>query len=193
MNLPNKLTIFRVILIVPFVVLLLGSHQQWGWFMAIFGGILGYVDYIAVAIFIIASLTDMLDGKIARKYNLVTNFGKFMDPLADKLLVCSALICLVEMGRLPAWMVIIIISREFIISGFRLVASDNGVVIAASYWGKFKTTFQMIAVILLIVNFEAGFMRLLTALCVWIALILTVVSLVDYIAKNHKVLTEGSM
>ncbi len=193
MNLPNKLTIFRVILIVPFVLLLLGSHQQWGWFMALFGGILEYVDYIAVAIFIIASLTDMLDGKIARKYNLVTNFGKFMDPLADKLLVCSALICLVEMGRLPAWMVIVIISREFIISGFRLVASDNGVVIAASYWGKFKTTFQMIAVILLIVNFKAGFMQLLTTLCVWIALILTVVSLVDYIAKNHRVLTEGSM
>ncbi len=193
MNLPNKLTIFRVILIVPFVLLLLGSHQQWGWFMALFGGILQYVDYIAVAIFIIASLTDMLDGKIARKYNLVTNFGKFMDPLADKLLVCSALICLVEMGRLPAWMVIIIISREFIISGFRLVASDNGVVIAASYWGKFKTTFQMIAVILLIVNFQADFMQMLTTLCVWIALILTVVSLIDYIAKNHKVLTEGSM
>lgn len=193
MNLPNKLTIFRVILIVPFVLLLLGSHQQWGWFMALFGSILPYVDYIAVAIFIIASLTDMLDGRIARKYNLVTNFGKFMDPLADKLLVCSALICLVEMGRLPAWMVIIIISREFIISGFRLVASDNGVVIAASYWGKFKTTFQMIAVILLIVNFQAGFMQMLTTLCVWIALILTVVSLIDYIAKNHKVLTEGSM
>ena len=193
MNLPNKLTIFRVILIVPFVLLLLGSHQQWGWFMVLFGGILPYVDYIAVAIFIIASLTDMLDGRIARKYNLVTNFGKFMDPLADKLLVCSALICLVEMGRLPAWMVIIIISREFIISGFRLVASDTGVVIAASYWGKFKTTFQMIAVILLIVNFQAGFMQMLTTLCVWIALILTVVSLIDYIAKNHKVLTEGSM
>ncbi len=193
MNLPNKLTIFRVILIVPFVLLLLGSHQQWGWFMALFGGILEYTDYIAVAIFIIASLTDLLDGKIARKYNLVTNFGKFMDPLADKLLVCSALICLVEMGRLPAWMVIIIISREFIISGFRLVASDNGVVIAASYWGKFKTTFQMIAVILLIVNFKADFMQMLTTLCVWIALILTIVSLVDYIAKNHRVLTEGSM
>ncbi len=193
MNLPNKLTIFRVILIVPFVILLLGSHQQWGWFTALFGGAIGYTDYIAVAIFIIASLTDLLDGKIARKYNLVTNFGKFMDPLADKLLVCSALICLVEMGRLPAWMVIIIISREFIISGFRLVASDNGVVIAASYWGKFKTTFQMIAVILLIVNFQAGFMQLLTALCVWAALILTIVSLIDYIAKNHKVLTEGSM
>ena len=150
MNLPNKLTIFRVILIIPFVILLLGSANGWGWFQAIFGGIIEYVDYIAVAIFVIASFTDMLDGKIARKYNLATNFGKFMDPLADKLLVCSALICLVEMGRLPAWIVIIIIAREFIISGFRLVASDNGIVIAASYWGKFKTVSQMIMVILLL-------------------------------------------
>ena len=147
--------------------------------------------YIAAAIFIVASLTDMLDGKIARKYNLVTNFGKFMDPLADKLLVCSALICLVDLKQLPAWMVIVIISREFIISGFRLVASDNGIVIAASYWGKFKTTFQMISVILLIVRIPA--LTVLTQICVWTALVLTVISLVDYIAKNHKVLTEGSM
>ena len=110
---------------------------------------------VANVLFIVASLTDLLDGKIARKYNLVTNFGKFMDPLADKLLVCSALICLIELGQLPAWMVIIIISREFIISGFRLVAADNGVVIAASYWGKFKTTFQMAAVILMIFNIPA--------------------------------------
>ena len=146
---------------------------------------------IAVVLFIIASLTDLLDGKIARKYNMVTNFGKFMDPLADKLLVCSALICLIELGQLPAWMVIVIISREFIISGFRLVASDNGVVIAASYWGKFKTTFQMIAVILLILDIPA--LRLVTTLCVWVALALTIISLVDYIAKNYKILTEGSM
>ena len=125
--------------------------------------------------FIIASLTDMLDGKIARKYNLVTNFGKFMDPLADKLLVCSALICMIELRELPAWMVIIIISREFIISGFRLVASDNGVVIAASYWGKFKTTFQMIGVVLLIFNIPA--LSTLTTIIVWIALALTVISL----------------
>ena len=111
--------------------------------------------------------------------------------MADKLLVCSALICLIELGQLPAWMVIVIISREFIISGFRLVASDNGVVIAASYWGKFKTTFQMIAVILLIVRIEA--LSLVTTACVWISLILTVVSLADYLAKNHRVLTEGSM
>lgn len=142
MNLPNKLTVFRVILIVPFVILLLGGHAQWGWFQAVFGGIADIADYIALGIFIIASLTDMLDGKIARKYNLVTNFGKFMDPLADKLLVCAALICLIELDRVPAWIVIIIISREFIISGFRLIAADNRVVIAANYWGKFKTTFS---------------------------------------------------
>lgn len=188
MNLPNKLTIFRMILIVPFVLLLLGNFQQWGWFMSIFGGITEYVDYIALAIFIIASLTDLIDGKIARKYNLVTNFGKFMDPLADKLLVCSALICLVEMGRIPAWVVIIIISREFIISGFRLVASDKGVVIAANYWGKFKTTFQMLMVCLMIANIAAIWM--LTDIVMWIALLLTVISLVDYVWKNRGVMAD---
>ena len=146
---------------------------------------------IALALFIIASLTDLLDGKIARKYNLVTNFGKFMDPLADKLLVCSALICLIELNALPAWMVIVIISREFIISGFRLIASDNRVVIAASYWGKFKTTFQMVSVVLLILDIPA--LAFVTTICVWIALLLTIVSLVDYIYKNHKILTEGSI
>lgn len=191
MNLPNKLTVFRVILIVPFVLLLLGGHAQWGWFMVIFGGIADYVDYIALGIFIIASLTDMLDGKIARKYNLVTNFGKFMDPLADKLLVCSALICLIELGRIPAWIVIIIISREFIISGFRLVAADNRVVIAASYWGKFKTTFQMIMVCLMIANIEA--LAILTQIVMWVAVVLTVVSLVDYLVKNKGVLLDGNI
>lgn len=155
------------------------------------GGANQNMRYVAAALFIIASLTDMLDGKIARKYNLVTNFGKFMDPLADKLLVCSALICMIELRELPAWMVIIIISREFIISGFRLVASDNGVVIAASYWGKFKTTFQMIGVVLLIFNIPA--LSTLTTVIVWIALALTVISLVDYIVKNAGVLTEGKM
>ena len=155
------------------------------------GGANQNMRYVAAALFIIASLTDMLDGKIARKYNLVTNFGKFMDPLADKLLVCSGLICMIELRELPAWMVIIIISREFIISGFRLVASDNGVVIAASYWGKFKTTFQMIGVVLLIFNIPA--LSTLTTIIVWIALALTVISLVDYIVKNAGVLTEGKM
>ena len=192
MNLPNKLTVFRVILIVPFVVLLLGGFQQWGWFTTLFSGILPYTDYIAVGIFIVASLTDLLDGKIARKYNLVTDFGKFMDPLADKLLVCSAMICLIEMGRLSAWIVIVIISREFIISGFRLVASDNGVVIAASYWGKFKTTFQMIMIILLVLDLPFKYMNIINMAVVYIALALTVISLIDYIAKNYKVFIEGS-
>ncbi|MDE5697991.1 MAG: CDP-diacylglycerol--glycerol-3-phosphate 3-phosphatidyltransferase [Lachnospiraceae bacterium] len=191
MNLPNKLTVFRVILIIPFVLLMLGSHAQWGWFMAIFGGIVEYADYIALGIFIAASLTDMLDGKIARKYNLVTNFGKFMDPLADKLLVCSAMICLIELGRIPAWIVIIIISREFIISGFRLVAADNRVVIAASYWGKFKTTFQMIMVCLMIADIQA--LSIITQIVMWIAVVLTVVSLADYLVKNKSVLLDGEI
>lgn len=175
MNLPNKLTMFRVILIPFFVLFLLvdiTSVDKW----------------IALGIFIVASLTDLLDGKIARKYNLVTNFGKFMDPLADKLLVCSALICLVALEKIPAWMVIIIIAREFIISGFRLIASDNGVVIAASYWGKFKTTFQMVMICLMIADIEA--LQLLTTVVMWAALILTVVSLVDYLAKNKDVMKE---
>mgnify|MGYP002509598736 FL=1 len=175
MNLPNKLTMFRVILIPFFVVFLLVDITP--------------VDkWIALAVFIIASLTDMLDGKIARKYNLVTNFGKFMDPLADKLLVCSALVCLVAVDRIPAWMVIVIIAREFIISGFRLVASDNGVVIAASYWGKFKTTFQIIMICLMIADLAA--LQLLTAIMTWVAVILTVVSLVDYLVKNKEVMKD---
>lgn len=191
MNLPNKLTVFRVILIIPFVLLLLGGYAGWGWFTAIFGGISDYTDYISLAIFIIASLTDLLDGKIARKYNLVTNFGKFMDPLADKLLVCSALICLIELQRIRAWIVIIIISREFIISGFRLVAADNRVVIAASYWGKFKTTFQMVMVCLMIANIDA--LAILTQIIMWIAVALTVISLVDYLVKNKRVLFDGNI
>lgn len=191
MNLPNKLTVFRVILIVPFVLLMLGGYAQWGWFMAVFGKIADNTDYIALGIFIVASLTDLLDGKIARKYNLVTNFGKFMDPLADKLLVCSAMICLIELDRIPAWIVIIIISREFIISGFRLVAADNRVVIAASYWGKFKTTFQMVMVCLMIANIEA--LNLLTQIVMWVAVVLTVISLVDYLVKNKGVLLDGKI
>ena len=165
MNLPNKLTIFRVIL---------------------FGENTFVTDMIALAIFIIASLTDLIDGKIARKYNLITDFGKFMDPLADKLLVCSAMIALIEMNRIPSWVVIIIIAREFIISGFRLIASDNGVVIAASYWGKFKTTFQMVMICLMIANFPQ--LQILTNIIMWIALILTVVSLIDYLVKNKDVM-----
>ncbi len=132
----------------------------------------------------------MFDGKIARKYNLVTNFGKFMDPLADKLLVSSALICLTAQGSLAAWISIIIISREFIISGFRLVASDNGIVIAASYWGKFKTVFQMLMICLMIADLEP--LTLVTQIIMWVALALTVVSLVDYLMKNKSVMKENN-
>ena len=183
MNLPNKLTVVRVLMI-PFFV----------WFMLpSLGGEMAASKCIALAIFCIASLTDLLDGKIARKYNLVTNFGKFMDPLADKLLVGAAMICLVEMGRLPAWIVIVIISREFIISGFRLIASDNGIVIAASYWGKFKTVFQMAIIIVLIAAFEGSVFAVVEQILIWVSLILTIVSLVDYIRKNKEVLTQGGM
>ncbi len=175
MNLPNKLTVLRVIMIPFFVLFMLvpvfGENSKW----------------VAVGIFIVASLTDLLDGKIARKYNLVTDFGKFMDPLADKLLVCSAMICLVGLQKLPSWIVVVIIAREFIISGFRLIAVENGRVIAASYWGKFKTTFQMIMVILMIVNIPA--LSLITNIIMYVALVLTIISLVDYIVKNKDVMS----
>lgn len=180
MNLPNKLTVLRVIMVPFFVFFMLtyvgGTANKW----------------IALALFVIASLTDMLDGKIARKYHLVTNFGKFMDPLADKLLVCSAMICLIPTGKLDAAIVIVIIAREFIISGFRLVASDAGIVIAASYWGKFKTVFQMAMIIVLIADF-GGVFDIIGTVLIWIAVALTVISLVDYVWKNRQVLTRGGM
>ena len=180
MNTPNKLTVARMIL-VPFLVVFLLT----GW-----GGEAN--RWICLAIFVAASVTDWFDGHLARKNNLVTNFGKFMDPLADKLLVCSALICMIELDRLPAWFVIIIIAREFIISGFRLVASDNGIVIAANYWGKFKTVSQMAMIIVLIADFGGAFDMVGTVL-IWIATALTVISLVDYVWANREVLTKGGM
>ena len=180
MNTPNKLTVARMIL-VPFLVLFMLT----GW-----GGDAN--RYISLAIFVVASVTDWFDGKLARKYNLVTNFGKFMDPLADKLLVCSAMICFIELDKLPAWIVIIIIGREFIISGFRLVAADNDIVIAASYWGKFKTVSQMFMLILLIADLGGAF-NMIAQVLIWVSLVLTIVSLIDYIAKNVQVLTQGGM
>ncbi|MCR5517639.1 MAG: CDP-diacylglycerol--glycerol-3-phosphate 3-phosphatidyltransferase [Lachnospiraceae bacterium] len=173
MNLPNKLTILRVLLIPVFLLCLLNEY-----------------NILALIIFVIASLTDMLDGKIARKYNLVTNFGKFMDPLADKLLVSSALISFVGLGRMPIWIVVVIISREFIISGFRLVAADKGVVIAASMWGKVKTVTQMVMIIVLLCELQVGFAEVLEGILIYASLILTVVSLVDYIVKNIDVMKE---
>ncbi len=176
MNTPNKLTVGRMIM-VPFLVLFMLT----GW-----GGEAN--RYICLAIFAVASITDWFDGYLARKHNLVTNFGKFMDPLADKLLVCSALICFIQSGQLDAWIVIVIIAREFIISGFRLIAAENGVVIAANYWGKFKTVSQMIMIILLFLNL-GGFFAVLTEIFVWLSLVLTVISLLTYIIQNRSVLS----
>ena len=180
MNTPNKLTVARMIL-VPFLVVFLLT----GW-----GGEAN--RWICLAIFVAASVTDWFDGHLARKYNLITNFGKFMDPLADKLLVCSAMICMIELDKLPAWVVIIIIGREFIISGFRLIAAENGIVIAANYWGKFKTVSQMFMLILLIADLGGAF-NMIAQVLIWVSLVLTIVSLIDYIAKNVQVLTQGGM
>ena len=172
MNLPNKLTLLRMAMIPLFVIFMMVQ--------APFG------RYVALAIFVAASLTDTADGYIARKYNLVTDFGKFMDPLADKLLVCSAMICLVHTNEIPFWIVIIIIAREFIISGFRLVAADNGIVIAASMWGKVKTVFQMVMVIVILLNVPSW--TILEQILIYASLALTIVSLVDYMVKNWHVL-----
>ena len=180
MNLPNKLTVFRVILVPVFLVLLYVSAIPEN-------------NYLAAAIFIIASLTDMLDGKIARKYNLVTNFGKFMDPLADKLLVCSALIALADLDKIAGWIVIVIIAREFIISGFRLVASDNGVVIAAGWWGKVKTAVTMVTIILVVLELPYHGSHIVNTVLIYISLVLTIISLLDYIVHNYKIFLEGSI
>lgn len=177
MNLPNKITVFRILMIPFFVACMLIKE-------------IPYNEFIAGAVFIIAALSDLVDGKIARHYNLVTNFGKFMDPLADKLLVQSALICFMERGLLPAWMVIVILSREFIISGFRLVAADKGIVIAAGYLGKLKTVFQMVMSVMLIFHFINPVWQLLEQILIWGSLVLTIVSLVDYIVKNKDILKE---
>ena len=181
MNLPNKITIFRVILIPVFLIFLLVTAIPYG-------------KWVALGVFIIASLSDMVDGKIARKYDLVTDFGKFMDPLADKLLVCSALIALIDLDRMPAWIVIIIIAREFIISGFRLIAADNGIVIAAGWWGKVKTAVTMVTICIVIANLAENLPAYATGIhifeqvLIYLSLALTVISLIDYLIKNKNVI-----
>ncbi|MBF1005745.1 MAG: CDP-diacylglycerol--glycerol-3-phosphate 3-phosphatidyltransferase [Lachnospiraceae bacterium] len=177
MNLPNKITVFRILMIPFFVACMLIKE-------------IPYHEIIAGVIFIIAALSDLVDGKIARRFNLVTNFGKFMDPLADKLLVQSALLCFVANGLLPAWIAIVIMSREFIISGFRLVAADKGIVIAAGYLGKLKTVFQMVMSVMLIFHFSHPVWLVTEQIFIWGSLILTIVSLVDYFIKNKDVLKE---
>ena len=202
MNLPNKLTCLRVILIPFFVGVMMYAQRMLDNSAVVnsmeatenFLGLWGRFRVIACVIFCAAAFTDFLDGYLARKYHLITNFGKFMDPLADKLLVCSALILLTSYGQLPVWVTIIIISREFIISGFRLVAADNGIVIAASWWGKWKTVCQMAMCILMIGSFSASpVYAAVETVLMYAAVILTVVSLVDYIIKNSRVITEGGM
>lgn len=180
MNLPNKLTLIRVCMIPFFVVFMLADIGPWQ-------------KWVALVIFAVASMTDALDGHIARKNHLITNFGKFMDPLADKLLVCSALICFVQMHVIPAWIVIIIVSREFIVSGFRLIASDQGLVLAAGIWGKCKTVCQMVMIIVLIADLPLKFFDVLGTLLIYASLLLTIISMVDYIWNNRQVITNGGM
>ena len=191
MNLPNKLTLLRIILTPVFLAAL-----YWG------------ADYAALAIFIIASLTDLLDGKIARKYNLVTDFGKFADPLADKILVVAAMLWFVECGRMPAWMVMIVITREFAVSGLRMIASDNGRVIAAGWSGKVKTASTMVCIVVMLAmgpvlesyvqalnSFSAPFPAIYVAwidpLCGWVITLTTLYSGVEYFVKNKDVIRSA--
>ena len=179
MNLPNSLTMLRILLIPFFLVILLGNIVEDP-----------LAKYIAVGIFSAASLTDFFDGFIARKYNLSTNFGVFADPMADKLLVCSALIAMLDKALIPGWVVIIIISREFIISGFRILAAEQGVVLAASYWGKLKTVSQMLMIIFVLLNFDNDILKMFSFLLVYLSAGLTIVSAFDYIIKNAGVLSD---
>ena len=176
MNLPNKLTLLRIILIPVFMGVL-----YWG-----FPG----ADYVALAIFVIASLTDMLDGKIARKYNLVTDFGKFADPLADKMLVTAAMLWFVEIGRMPAWALLIVIIREFAVSGLRMIASDKGRVIAAGWSGKVKTAATMVCIVVMFLHIP-GIQDTLNMVCVWIIALTTLYSGVEYFVKNKEVIASA--
>ncbi len=180
MNIPNRLTILRVFLIPVFVVIFYLNDIPGN-------------EYIALGIYIVACVTDFFDGRIARKNNLITNFGKFMDPLADKLLVNIAIICFVTTpgNPLPVWVAMVIIARDFVIDGFRLIASDNGVVIAADMWGKFKTASQMIMVCVLIVNIENDVMNIVEYILIYVSAALTVISLLDCIIRNSGVLKNS--
>ena len=180
MNLANKLTMLRILMIPVFIAVLVYSKDR----------DIVY-RYIALGIFIIASATDALDGYVARRYNMITDFGKLMDPLADKILVSSALIILIELGNIRSWIVSIVIAREFIISGIRLIATEKNIIIAASPLGKLKTVSQMLSVILMLLSIEA--ISFITDISVWLMCILSVVSLLDYIIKNKKVLSLGGM
>ena len=172
MNLPNKLTLLRIVLILPFLLVLYLDVP--------------YAPYIALAIFIAASLTDMLDGKIARKRGLVTDFGKFADPLADKMLVTAAMLWFVEIGRMPGWALLIVIVREFAVSGLRMVASDKGRVIAAGWSGKVKTASTMVCIVLMFLPIPAA----ANTACVGVIVVTTIYSGVEYFLKNKDCLSD---
>ena len=173
MNLPNKLTLLRIILIPVFMVVL-----YWG-----FPG----ANYVALAIFVVASFTDMLDGKIARKYNLVTDFGKFADPLADKMLVTAARRWFVEIGQMAAWMLLIVIVREFAVSGLRMIASDKGRVIAAGWSGKVKTASTMVCIVIMFLPIPP----ILNTICVWVITLTTLYSGVEYFVQNRDIIASA--
>ena len=189
MNLANKLTLLRIFLVPVFLIFFLVEGIDYG-------------TIVATIVFIVASITDQLDGHIARSRNQITTFGKFMDPLADKLLVTAVFVCLVQIGMIPAWAVIIILSREFAVSGLRSIAASNGLVIAASWWGKIKTVTQMLAILLflltvnimtigntnLLVNFFPGFL-VASNIVFYICVVITIISGIDYFIKNSKVIT----
>ena len=186
MNLPNRLTIARVCLI-PFFVAALQIGMA-----ADFGFSLDVGRYIAVGIFVAAAATDWLDGFLARKMNLVTDFGKFMDPLADKILVMAAMVYMVVLGDIGAWVLILIESREFIIAGVRMVAANKNVVIAAGLWGKLKTVAQMIMIPIVLLNIQNNAMQIIGQTLVFVAVGLTIISAADYIWHNRKVF-QGEM
>ncbi|HLR07988.1 MAG TPA: CDP-diacylglycerol--glycerol-3-phosphate 3-phosphatidyltransferase [Bacillota bacterium] len=191
MNLPNKLTLSRICLI-PLIILLLSTPLNWGqWDIG--EAQLPISHLLAAILFLIASTTDWVDGYYARKYNLVTNLGKFLDPLADKLLVCGTLVLLVEQGLAPGWIVIIIISREFAVTGLRLVAAGEGIVLSASKMGKIKTTTQIIATaVLLLHNFPFAYFGFpLALILLYIAMIFTILSGFEYFYKNWHVMRDS--
>ncbi len=177
MNLPNQLTLLRICMIPLFLVILLGGFLT-----------PPFDRYIATAVFIVASLTDALDGYIARSRNLITNLGKFMDPLADKMLVAAALIAMVQLELLPAWVVVLIICREFIITGFRTIAASSGIVIAAGNLGKIKTIVQMVMIVFILIGFNGALADIITAILIWLSVIFTIISAAEYIYKNISVL-----
>lgn len=175
MNIPNKLCVLRILLVPVVIYIMINSS-------------IDNSNIYALLIFVIASLTDMLDGYIARKYNMITNLGKFLDPLADKVLVISVLIAFVQMDKLSPWIVIIIVFREFAITGFRILAASENIIIAASWWGKIKTITQMIMIIILFLNLNILYWSYVEKISILVAVFMTIISGIDYIIKNKKVL-----